>query len=77
MTALNETGVHAAGANSFTWGIEVVGYFDAKPWSAVQQALIYDVVVALMQWRGITEVSKHTLMATERCQAQKHARPYD
>ena len=62
MTALNETGVHAAGANSFAWGIEVVGNFDAKPWSAVQQALIYDVVVALMQWRGITEVSKRTLM---------------
>lgn len=62
MTALNETGVHAAGANSFTWGIEVVGNFDAKPWSTPQQALIYDVVVALMQWRGITEVSKRTLM---------------
>jgi hypothetical protein len=28
----------------------------------VQQALVYDVVVALMQWRGITEVSKRTLM---------------
>ena len=61
LTALNERGVHAAGANNSTWGIEVVGNFDAKPWSAIQQALVYDVIEILMRWRGITSVNINTL----------------
>ena len=54
MTALNETGIHAGYTwNRKSWGIEVVGNFDLKPWSPEQQELVYGVTLSLLRWRGI------------------------
>jgi hypothetical protein len=60
MTALNERGIHATIANSWAWGIEVVGYFDYRPWSDAERNLVYDTVETLFRWRGIVP-SKATL----------------
>lgn len=60
MTALNENGIHATTANSWSWGIEVVGYFDYKPWSPAQRAIVLDTVEVLLRWRGIVP-SKETV----------------
>lgn len=53
LTALNETGIHAGRANSFSWGIEVVGFFDERDWSAEQRQTVYAVTAALLSWRSL------------------------
>lgn len=54
LTALNEPGIHATVANSWTWGIEVVGYFDYKHWSEEQEQLVTSVATTLMAWRKLS-----------------------
>lgn len=53
MTPLNARGVHAGAWNSTHWGIEVVGNYDAQPWSAPTKALLYDAILILFAWRNI------------------------
>jgi len=40
MTPLNLKGIHATTANSWAWGIEVVGNYDASPWLAEMHAMV-------------------------------------
>jgi hypothetical protein len=62
LTAINEKGVHASGANSQYWGIEVVGNFDLTAWSLSQKELVYNTIVELLTWRNITKISQATLL---------------
>ena len=61
MTPLNMKGIHATTANSWTWGIEVVGNYDAAPWSTETHVMVQGATIALMDWRGIT-VSAQSLI---------------
>ena len=61
MTPLNLKGIHATTANSWAWGIEVVGNYDTVPWSAETHAMVKGATLSLMDWRGIT-VSAQTLI---------------
>ena len=60
LTALNEKGIHAGTANSFSWGVEVVGYFDHRDWTPELRATVYAVTATLLQWRSLP-VSYDTL----------------
>jgi hypothetical protein len=60
LTALNEKGIHAGTANSFSWGVEVVGYFDHRDWTPELRATVYAVTATLLQWRSLL-VSYDTL----------------
>ncbi len=53
LTALNEAGIHAGRANKFSWGIEVVGYFDERDWSEEQRKTVYAVTATLLCWRSL------------------------
>jgi hypothetical protein len=70
MTALNEKGTHAGACNSSTWGVEVVGFYDTKPWSLSTMSLVLDALHVLSQWRGIT-ITKDTLKGHRDCNSPK------
>ena len=70
MTALNEKGIHAGACNSSTWGVEVVGFYDTKPWSVNTTALVLDTLHELIAWKGIT-ITKDTLKGHRDCNSPK------
>jgi hypothetical protein len=53
MTPPTHPGVHAGPCNDTRYGIEVVGDFQAKPWSAGQRALLLDTLDVLHTWAGL------------------------
>ena len=61
MTPLNLVGIHAGKANSWAWGIEVVGNYDVAPWSPACADMVRATTLALMNWRSIV-VSRETLI---------------
>ena len=61
MTPLNERGIHAGTANSWAWGIEVVGNYDVQSWSPAMADMVRGATLALMNWRSIG-VSRLTLI---------------
>ena len=50
LTPLNLRGIHAGICNSTTWGIEVVGDYDNKPWSLQTTHMVAQTVAYLMHW---------------------------
>jgi len=58
LTPLNRKGIHAGAWNSSHWGIEVVGNYDALPWSDALRFLVYGTVLTLFAWHGITANAK-------------------
>jgi hypothetical protein len=54
LTPLNAVGVHAGVCNSSTWGIEVVGDYDDKPWDDQTMELVADTIATLFRWNGIS-----------------------
>ena len=61
MTPLNVRGIHAGSANSWSWGIEVVGNYDIAPWPAVLEEVITTATVSLLNWRGIRATQKNLI----------------
>lgn len=61
MTAINEPGTHAAMWNNHSWGIEMVGYFDKRPWTNEQKNTMYHVAETLLRWKGL-QPSKQTVV---------------
>ena len=60
-TPLNVQGIHAGSANSWAWGIEVVGNYDIASWSPAMADMVRGATLALMDWRSIG-VSRLTLI---------------
>lgn len=54
LTPLNMVGVHAGVCNSSTWGIEVVGDYDSKPWDEPTTKLVASTIASLLTWRGLS-----------------------
>jgi hypothetical protein len=54
LTPLNLPGVHAGSANSWSWGLEIVGDYDAAPWPAEVAALALGAGAALLRWRSLS-----------------------
>ncbi len=61
MTPMNVRGIHAGSANSWAWGIEVVGNYDLAPWPASLEERITNTVLSLLDWRGITATAKNVI----------------
>ena len=53
LTPLNLPGVHAIGANSSMWGIEVVGNYTKTPWPPLIRAHALRAGAALLRWRRL------------------------
>lgn len=51
LTPLNMPGTHAGLCNSRTIGIEVVGYYDAQPWSAPLSDMVCTTIAHFMDWQ--------------------------
>lgn len=58
LTPLNLPGIHAGRCNSDHFAIEVVGRYDRAGWLPATSELVYGAILALMDWRGITDVSQ-------------------
>lgn len=54
LSPLNLEGVHATVCNKNRWGVEVVGDYDAAPWSQSLAELVYGTLAALFRWRGLS-----------------------
>lgn len=70
LTPLNMVGIHAGICNSTTWGIEVVGDYDAEPWSPATKDMVVRATAALVKWRGIS-ISADTLKGHRDCNSPK------
>jgi hypothetical protein len=53
MTPPAHQGIHAGPCNDSRYGIEVVGDFQAKPWSSAQRTLLLDTLDVLHTWAGL------------------------
>lgn len=71
LTPLSVTGIHAGACNATHWGIEVVGDFDAAPWPAPLQDLIFDVSDVLLDWAAIQVVDAKTVRGHRECLKNK------
>lgn len=66
LTPLNLQGVHARQCNPYTWGIEVVGDYQSKPWDEKTKNLVVGAAGELCKWRGIS-VNSNTLKGHRDC----------
>lgn len=71
MTPFTDVGVHAGECNSTTWGMEIVGNFDVKPWSAELQEFVYEILEVLLNKIEIKSVVKDTLRGHRECNSPK------
>lgn len=73
MTPLTGRGVHAGDCNTVRFGIEVVGNFQTRPWSAGQRALILDTLETIHRWAnlGPNIVGHRDCMPGRTCPGQK------
>jgi hypothetical protein len=70
LTALNEPGTHAGVCNSTSWGIEVVGDYDSKPWSLQTTHMVAQSVAYLMKWVNMA-VASTTIKGHRDCNSPK------
>lgn len=56
-TPLGVKGIHAGVCNATSIGIEIVGNFDAEPWSNPLAARLYPLFVTLLQWLRADETN--------------------
>ena len=53
LTPLSVAGIHGNAANSWAWGVEMVGNYDAAPPPADVSALACGAMAALLDWAGL------------------------
>lgn len=70
MTPLHMPGIHAGVCNAHTWGIEVVGDYNATPWDTQTRELVVGAAAELLKWRNIT-VSPMTVKGHRDCNSPK------
>jgi len=70
LTALSEVGIHAGVCNSYSWGIEVVGDYDSKPWSLQTTHMVAQSVAHLMNWINLP-VTAQTIKGHRDCNSPK------
>lgn len=58
LSPLHLPGIHAGRCNSNHWGLETVGRYDRAGWATSTSELVYGAVLALMDWRDLTDVSQ-------------------
>lgn len=70
MTPLNLPGVHGTACNAHYWGIEVVGDYDAAPWSAELRTMVLGTTAAMLRWRKLP-LSPATVNGHRNCPSPK------
>ena len=70
-TPVNVQGVHSGAFNSSFIGIETVGDFDATPMPLKTRNDLFQLIIALFQWKGITQVSLDTVRGHRECGSGK------
>ncbi len=70
-TPLNQQGIHAGAFNSSFIGIENIGNFDIAPPSDIVRNRCMDAIIAIFQWKGITQVSLDTVRGHRECGSPK------
>lgn len=70
-TPVNMQGVHSGAFNSSFIGIETVGDFDVMPMPDKTRHDLFEVIIALFQWKGIQTVSIDTVRGHRECGSPK------
>lgn len=70
LTPLALPGVHAGACNDDHWGMEIVGNYNAAPWSRPLAELVSGVTLALLRWRGL-DVTTETVKGHRECMANR------
>ena len=70
LTPLNIPGIHANACNPTTWGIEVVGDYDAQPWDDNTKRLTVGSIGELFKWRVLT-VNNKSIRPHKECNPTK------
>ena len=70
-TPVNEIGIHAGAFNSSFIGIETVGNFDNQPMPDKTRHDLFELIIALFQWKGIQTVSIDTVRGHRECGSPK------
>ena len=71
MSNLEEKGIHANECNSVSWGLEIVGNYDVKPWSDKLKKYLYELFPVILKKLEITSVTMKNLKGHRECNSPK------
>lgn len=70
-TPFTTRGVHAGAWNGWSWGIEVVGDYNTKPWDVATRTIVIEVVQSVFAWANLNAASLDTLRGHRECGSSK------
>ena len=71
MSNLEEVGIHAGECNSVSWGMEIVGNYDVKPWSADLKNFLYTLIPVIMKKINVNSITIDNLRGHRECNSPK------